>query len=59
MFCSVFGVCAWRLGWTHAPASGRICDVLLNNYQPGSAAETSDSEPLNLSLLAPPLPVEP
>lgn len=33
VFIGLFLVAAWRLGWTHSPASDSICAVLSGNYQ--------------------------
>ena len=38
-----FGLCAWKLGWTYAPASDNVCRALTLNYQP-SFHEKSESD---------------
>ena len=51
----VFGLVAWKAGWTHAPAADSFCEALRGDYQP-EATEADVSRLRSGSLLPIPEP---
>jgi predicted Na+-dependent transporter len=38
----LFALCAWKLGWTYAPASESLCNAIVGNYQPQADGDLSE-----------------